>query len=368
VVKEKNVRDTFKQTVQENPGKGLKVVHYVNQYFGGIGGEDKAQVEPQIKAGPTGPGRAIQGILGERAKVVATAICGDNYFAENMDKATGEIVRLISTYQPDIVIAGPAFEAGRYGIACGAVCKAVQVNLHIPAVTGMYLENPGVDLYHKDAYIISTGNSVRTMNDSLNKIVNLALKLAAGQKIGQPLDEGYIPRGLIQNEMSERTGAERVISMLLDKLQGKPFVSEVMQPTFTPVELAESLNDLSTATIALVTDGGLTPRGNPDRLESSNATRFGKYSIKSVEALKAEDYEVNHGGYDGVFIRQDPNRLAPVDVLREMEKEKKISRLFNYFYTTAGVSTTVENSKRMGKAIGEDLRSKGVSGVILTST
>ena len=350
------------------PAGKLRVVHYVNQFFGSLGGEDQAHIGPQVKEGPTGPGRAIQGLLGDRGRVVATAICGDNYFAENMESAAGEIVRLIRPYQPDMVIAGPAFEAGRYGIACGAVCRAVQEQLQIPAVAGMYEENPGVDLFHKEVYIVSTGNSVRTMNESLNRMVNLALRLAAGQKIGPPLEEGYFPRGIIMNEMTERTGAERAVAMLLDKLQGKPVVSEVMQPKFAPVELAPPVNDLSSATIALVTDGGLVPRGNPDKLESNTSTRFGKYSIRDVQSLRAENYDVNHGGYDGVFIRQDPNRLVPVDVLRDLEKEKVIGKLFDFFYTTAGVSTTVESSKRMGRAIGADLKAQGVSAVILTST
>lgn len=352
----------------DHPDKILRVVHYVNQFFGGIGGEDQAHVGPQIKEGPVGPGRAIQGLLGGRDQVVATAICGDNYFAENMEKAAADIVRLIRPYRPDVVIAGPAFEAGRYGISCGAVCQEVQKQLHIPAVTGMYEENPGVDLFHKEAYIVISGNSVMSMNESLKKMVNLALKLAAGQRIGRPSEEGYVPRGLIVNELAERTGAERAVDMLLDKLQGRPVVSEVTQPKFAPVELAPAIDDLSSATIALVTDGGLVPRGNPDRIESGGATKFGKYSIRDVRALKPEDYDVNHGGYDGVFIRQDPNRLVPVDVLRELEAERKIGRLFDFYYTTAGVSTTIESSKRMGRAIGLDLKSQGISGVILTST
>ena len=126
--------------------KSFRLVHYVNQYFGGIGGEDQGHVSPQVKEGPFGPGRAVQNILGDRGQVVA--------------KATDETVRLINQFQPEIVIAGPAFEAGRYGLACGAVCQAVQNRLHIPAVIGMFEENPGVDLFHKDVYIIRTGNSV----------------------------------------------------------------------------------------------------------------------------------------------------------------------------------------------------------------
>ena len=122
----------------------LRVVHYLNQFFGGLGGEDKAEAGPRLHEGPVGPGRAIQNALGERGKVVASVICGDNYFAENIEKASEEIVELVRDYEPDIFLAGPAFDAGRYGIACGAACQAMIDVLDIAAVTGMHEENPGL--------------------------------------------------------------------------------------------------------------------------------------------------------------------------------------------------------------------------------
>ena len=62
----------------------LKVVHYINQFFAGLGGEDKAEIGPQLSEGHVGPGMAIQKALGDRGEIVATVICGDNYFAENI--------------------------------------------------------------------------------------------------------------------------------------------------------------------------------------------------------------------------------------------------------------------------------------------
>ena len=35
----------------------IRVVHYLNQFFAQIGGEDKAEIGPQIKPGLIGPGR-----------------------------------------------------------------------------------------------------------------------------------------------------------------------------------------------------------------------------------------------------------------------------------------------------------------------
>ena len=96
--------------------------------------------------------------------------------------------------------------------------------------------------------------------------------------------------------------------------------------------------------------------------------RFGSYSIEGVTALNPEDYEVNHIGYDPVFVAQDPNRLVPVDVMRDLEKDGAIGKLHETFYATTGVVTPVENAKRMGQAIAEQLKAEGVSGIILTST
>jgi glycine reductase complex component B subunit gamma len=346
----------------------LRVVHYLNQFFGGMGGEEKAEAGPQVREGLLGPGMAIQKALGEAGKVVATVTCGDNYFAENIERASGEVCELIRAFRPDLLIAGPAFNAGRYGIACGAVCQAAIHELKIPAVTGMHSENPGVDLYRLEVYILSTQESVKGMNEAVSGMVKLGLRLAAGEKIGRPSEEGYFPRGLLVNEVSERSGAERVVSMLLRKLAGQPFESEVPRPAYDRVTPAPGVRELSRAKIALLTDGGLVPRGNPDRIEARTATRFGKYPISGKEALSPEGYEVSHVGYDSVFVKQDPNRLVPVDVMREFEKEGRIGELHGEFYSTTGVANVVETMSRMGRSIAGELKAEGVSGVILTST
>jgi betaine reductase len=346
----------------------LRFAHYINQFFGGTGGEEKAETGPQVHEGPVGPGRAVENALGGGGKVTVTVICGDNYFAENIEKASSEVVELIRPYQPDVLIAGPAFNAGRYGIACGALCRAVIAQLGIPSVTGMHEENPGLDLYRHDVYIISTEDTVRGMKEAVSRMVRLSLKLAGKEKIGRPSEEGYFPRGWLANELSDRTGAERAVSMLLKKLKGQPFGTEVPRHAYDRVTPAPAITDISRARIALVTDGGLVPKGNPDKIESRTATRFGRYSFKGAESLNPDDYEVSHVGYDSVYVRQDPNRLVPVDVMRDIEKEGVIGILHEEFYTTTGVANIVGTVSKMGKKIAEELKAEGVSGVILTST
>lgn len=346
----------------------IRVVHYINQFFGGIGGEDKAHLPPRVVEGFVGPGKAFQISLGKDAVIVATVVCGDNHYAENIEAASREIIGMVAPFKPDVLIAGPSFNAGRYGMACGAVCKAVQDQLGIPAVTGMYPDNPGVELYRSDVYIVPTANSARGMGEAVDRMVLLARKLEAKEKIGKPLEEGYIPRGLLVNEVVEKTGAERVVDMLLSKLCREPVESEVPRPMYDRVEPAPAILDLGSATIALVTDGGLVPTGNPDKIEIRTATRFGRYDIRNVDTLDPAKYEVSHEGYDSIFVRQDPNRLVPVDVLRDLEREGLIGRLHEKFYSTTGVANIVVVMKGLGRQIAGELKEAGVSGVILTST
>ncbi|MEI3220414.1 MAG: glycine/betaine/sarcosine/D-proline family reductase selenoprotein B [Lachnoclostridium sp.] len=84
----------------------------------------------------------MQSGFGDEAEIIATVICGDSYFNENVEKAKAEILAWVKEQAPDVFICGPAFNAGRYGVACGTVAAAVQEELGLPVVTGMYEENP----------------------------------------------------------------------------------------------------------------------------------------------------------------------------------------------------------------------------------
>lgn len=174
----------------------FRVVHYLNQFFGQVGGEDKANIPPFTKEGPVGPGMALQGILGDDAEIVATVICGDSWFNENIEAAKAQVLELIAGYKPDLVIAGPAFNAGRYGMACGAVAEAVSQNLGIPVISGIYPENPGLEMYRRHAMFVKTGDSAASMRTALPAMGKLALKVLKGEELGAPEEEGYIPRGI----------------------------------------------------------------------------------------------------------------------------------------------------------------------------
>jgi glycine reductase len=347
----------------------LKVVHYINQFFAQIGGEEKADYPAELRVGEiVGPGQALTQQFGEDAEIVATIVCGDSYFNENLEKAKADILAMVKEQAPDVFVAGPAFNAGRYGVACGTIAAAVQEELGIPAVTGMYVENPGADMFKTQVYIVSTKNNAAGMRDAVKKLAPLAVKVGRGEAIGASSEEGYIPNGVRVNFFEKERGSLRAVKMLIKKLNDKPFETEFPMPDFDRVDPNPAVKDLAHAKIALVTSGGIVPKGNPDHIESSSASHYGEYDIAGVMDLTEATYETAHGGYDPVYANEDSDRVLPVDVLRDMEKEGKIGELHHLFYTTTGNGTAVASSKAFAAEFSQKLKNDGVDAVILTST
>jgi len=225
-----------------------------------------------------------------------------------------------------------------------------------------------VDLYRRRVHIARTGAEASRMLDEARQLVALGLALARREPLGAPAEAGYFARGLTANAVVERTAAERAVEMLLDKLAGRPVESEVPLPDFEKVAPPRALGAVRRAKIALVTDGGIVPLGNPDGIEPLAATRFGAYPVAGREALDPTEFDNVHRGYDTTYVKQDPHRLVPLDVVRELERRGDIGALHETVYSTVGVATTLAHSARMGREIAEQLRAAGVDAVILTST
>jgi len=346
----------------------IKVVHYINQFFAGIGGEEFADHKPEIRDGAVGPGMALTGAFGDKAEIIKTVVCGDSYFNENLADAKKAIIDMVRSANPDIFIAGPAFNAGRYGVACGTICEAVKQELNIPVITGMFVENPGAEMFRDKLYIIATKDSAAGMRDAVPAVAALAIKLVNKEPVGASIEEGYLPNNTRVNFFEKERGSKRAVDMLLKKMAGKPFVTEYPMPDFDRVEPNHAVKDIKSATIAIVTSGGIVPKGNPDRIESSSASKYGEYDITGVNDLTDATYETAHGGYDPVYANADADRVLPVDVMRDFEREGIIGKLHNKFYTTVGNGTSTKSSKQFATEYAQKLKNDNVQAVILTST
>ncbi len=341
----------------------VRVVHYLNQFFAGLGGEDTAATKPSSKAGAVGPGRKLAQLLGDDYEIVTTVWCGDDHAAG--PAVLGDILDLVRDAKPDVVVAGPAFTSGRYGLACARVAAAV-ANEDIAVVASMHADNPGIEEAGA-APVVASGTVARQMGPSLETLAAAVRKVAAGEALSA--DDGRIAVAAARrNVMVDQNAGQRAVSLVLARLAGDRSATEVPLPRFDQVTPAPPVDDVSTALVALVTEGALVPDSNPDSLESARATRWLRYPIKGKDELAAGEYRSVHGGFSTVAANDDPHRIVPLDVARQLEQEGVIGRLHDEYLVTAGNGTSVGNACRFGEEWATDLRKQGVQAALLTAT
>jgi glycine reductase len=310
----------------------------------------------------------LQQSLGNEARVVATIVGGDNYVAENGELARAAIGDVLERVRPDVVVAGPAFDAGRYGLACGEVCHLAR-ELRVPSVTAMYPANPGFTTRRRELLCVPTGRAATDMARIVARLAVLAQKLARRESLGSAEEEGYLPRGVRRPVVRAKPGAERAVDLLLARLAGRPFVSEIPVVEYDRVPPAPPVADLETTRLALVTSGGLVPRGNPDHLVSAFAQLFFRYSIADRPSLTVGDWESVHGGYSTRAVNtRNPNFVVPLDVARELEAMGEIGALYPEYFVTVGNGTAVSDAKRMGATIADELLAAKVGAALFVAT
>lgn len=345
----------------------MRVLHYVNQFFGGIGGEEHARLGPELREGAVGPGRLLDNLLGDEGSVVATLICGDNFFQEDTEAALAALKGALGDINPDVVIAGPAFASGRYGIACAEIAKSAQ-EAGVPALAGMNADNPAGPMFAPQIYIAATGPSPASMEAALQGMIRLAAKLVSGEEIGPAGDEGYLPRGTRRLGYRDEPGYLRTINMLEKKLNGEPFFSEIPYQPLDKVEPAPAITDMGAATIALVSTGGLIRVGNPDSQPSGNSRTFIRVDVSDLKELSPDDFDAYHQGYFNGIASDNPNYILPLNYVSELQALGEVGAIHPTVYGLAGTSTPVAECRRMGQEIAEELAKAGVDGCLLVAT
>ncbi len=345
----------------------LRVVHYLNQFFAGLGGEEKSDYPVSARTGPVGPGVLLDRILGADAEVVATVFAGDGLFAENAEACAEEALALINEYSPDLVLAGPAFNAGRFGLACAAVCRAAQ-EAGVSAITAMHPENPGFPAAGASVHTVPAADSAVGMEEALEAAARLGLKLARGEEIGNAAEEGYLPRGVRYNEVAELPTSRRAVDMVLRKIKGEPYETELDVPVLEEIAPPEAIADLKKARIAIVSEGGMVPPGNPDRFAGSRNENWATYSFEGKDALPGGTFISIHGGFNTVFVNEEPDRMLAVDAFRRLAEEGEIAELHDDFHSTCGNGGAFKEMDGIGRAWAAELKKTGVEGVVLPAT
>lgn len=347
-------------------------MHFVNQFFAGIGGEEKADTPAGLVEGRVGSGRRLQELLGNSAEIVVTAYCGDDYFAGHSQDAIDAIKNIAQDYKITLLVAGPAFSSGRYGFSCAQICHAMTNLPGLVCITAMHPENPGLETYrqYKDnnVYAISTATSAAGMGEALAKVARFVLKIAGTPEIGPSAEWDYIPRGVRKDAWVGKDGAERAVDMLLDKIAARPYMTEIPGESPETVPFAPAIGGLAKARIALATSSGVISKGNPDNFKAHKNVQWRKYSIEKLDTMKNTDWDVLHSGYNNIFMKDNPNFGIPLDVSRQMEREGVFEHLYPYFYTTSGCNASVHVMQRLGREMVSDMKAEGIDGVIMVST
>lgn len=352
--------------------EAMRLMHYLNQFFAGVGSEAKADVPVYSHKGPLGPGKRLQDLLGDSANIVVTSYCGDNYFANHEDEALTSILQVAKEHNIRMLVAGPAFQAGRYGFACIEVCHSLSNSLGLDCVTAMNIENPGVGFYrqYKDrkVFLFPTMKEVRGMEDALSRMAKFVSKLATGSTVGSAAEEGYIPRGIRVNRVSSKSGAERAVEMLLNQHFGRPFETEIPVESLVAIPVPPAIADFAHAYLAIVCEAGVVPLGNPDGFKWAHNNQWRKYSIEKLNSMKEAKWEITHGGWHTAFMTENPNLGVPLDVCREMEREGVYARLYPYFYSTCGNAGSIPDMQCIGEEMVSSMKAEGVDAALLVAT
>jgi len=80
--------------------------------------------------------------------------------------------------------------------------------------------------------------------------------------------------------------------------------------------------------------------------------------------LKSEEWGSVHGGFNTAILNKKPDYGLPLAALRMLETQGMIKKIYPYFYSTVGNSSSVDACKRMGEKVAQELKSAGVDAAL----
>ena len=203
----------------------VRAVHYLNQFFAGLGGEEAAETPPTWLDGPVGPGRGLAAEL--EGTEIGDAACGDDYFGEHEEGALSAAARACSRPSAPICPLPAPPRSGRYGFACARFFARRRRAARHPGRRGDARGEPGSrrrrrcrpDRRHRR-------ERRRHVREAPPRMARSPRRSSPAARWGRP-PEGYVPRGFRRNELAGRPGADRAIDLLLGYKLGGETRSEV---------------------------------------------------------------------------------------------------------------------------------------------
>jgi glycine reductase len=75
-----------------------------------------------------------------------------------------------------------------------------------------------------------------------------------------------------------------------------------------------------------------------------------------------------HTGYDTATVDQDPDRIVPLDAMRQLERQQRFKKLHDQYFVTTGTGAMPSKMAELGAGIAAELKTSGVNAVLLTAT
>ena len=247
-----------------------------------------------------------------------------------------------------MIVAGPAFTSGRYGMACARMAAAAS-EAGLPALASMHPENPGLGEAAGTA-VVESGLTARQMKDSLERFAAAALIVASGEQL--TAKDGRIGPVARINRLADKSAAERAVALVLTRLQGDKDATEIPLPDFDQVTPAAPIDDAAEALFALVTEGGFVPFGNPDRLESARATKWVRYSLEGLDSVDEGEFSPSTAASRRCGPTPTPTASCRSTSPARWSRRARSGGLHGEVLATTGNGTTVADARRFGDGVG----------------
>ncbi len=267
---------------------GMKVVHYLNQFFAGLGAEEAAGQSPSgsrarpARAGARGLGLEI-GDARVRRRPLRRARGGAlaQLCVARRGAARRPRLRALVRLRALRLRVRDARARGRTSAVTRSVCGDGPREPRGDRGRRRGVHRPDEPERRRDA----RGAPV---------MAALAARLAAGEELGTPEDEGYLPRGLRRNERPSRTGAERAIDLLLAKLARRD--ADRGRGGFDSRAAACTGRRRHAGEARARHRGRLRAAGKPGRAADDPRGAWLRYPIAGERTLRRGAYESVHGG------------------------------------------------------------------------
>ena len=276
---------------------------------------------PRARAdrGPAGPGR---GLAAPGSTIDVTLACGDDYFGEHEDERS------------------PSCSAGSTSCARRARLRPVvrirplRLRVRGAGARGGSPRHPGrLRRWLPTARVCSRPRAPRTSCRPARTSPGMREALpgsrprsrrgsAAGEELGAPEDEGYLPRG---------PAPQRPRRPHRCRARDRPAARQARRRRRAPRSRRAAIafrrrrrSSISPRRrLALVTEAGCVPQGNPDRLADPITRNVWLRYPLAGEAHAGARRATNPctRGFDTAAANADPNRLVPLDAARELERE-----------------------------------------------